>query len=152
MIITKSSRITWIIYLHRGLKWEHLLILTIVWVSAACPQKVYRINFGVVYISVPKNLSSSRDVYNSFTFYYESVFFYALINFMRTGYFAKSIFYPTRMFCILYVSSPIRSLLYPIFLLTGLRIYTGEYKAQGPTLCPTKGRALRGPRAVDSPV
>ena len=32
-----------------------------------------------------------------------------------------------------------------IFLLTGLRIYTGEYKAQGPTLCPTEGRALRGP-------
>ena len=39
-----------------------------------------------------------------------------------------------------------------IFLLTGLRIYTGEYKAQGPTLCPTEGRALRGPRALDSPV
>ena len=34
------------------------------------------------------------------------------------------------------------------FLLTGLRIYTGEYKAQGPTLCPTEGRALRGPRAL----
>ena len=31
------------------------------------------------------------------------------------------------------------------FLLTGLRIYTGEYKAQGPTL-------LRGPRALDSSV
>ena len=31
-----------------------------------------------------------------------------------------------------------------IFLLTGLRIYTGEYKAQGPTLW--------GPRALDSPV
>ena len=40
----------------------------------------------------------------------------------------------------------------PIFLLTGLRIYTGEYKAQGPTLCPTEGRALRGPRALYSPV
>ena len=39
-----------------------------------------------------------------------------------------------------------------IFLLTGLRIYTGEYKAQGPTLCPTEGRALRGPQALDSPV
>ena len=39
-----------------------------------------------------------------------------------------------------------------IFLLTGLRIYTGEYKAQGPTLCPTEGRALRGPRALCSPV
>ena len=39
-----------------------------------------------------------------------------------------------------------------IFLLTGLRIYTGEYKAQGPTLCPTVGRALRGPRALYSPV
>ena len=39
-----------------------------------------------------------------------------------------------------------------IYLLTGLRIYTGEYKAQGPTLCPTEGRALRGPRALDSPV
>ena len=39
-----------------------------------------------------------------------------------------------------------------IFLLTGLRIYTGEYKAQGPTLCPTEGRALRGPRALDSSV
>ena len=39
-----------------------------------------------------------------------------------------------------------------ILLLTGLRIYTGEYKAQGPTLCPTEGRALRGPRALDSPV
>ena len=39
-----------------------------------------------------------------------------------------------------------------IFLLTGLRIYTGEYKAQGPTLCPTEGRALRGPRALYSPV
>ena len=39
-----------------------------------------------------------------------------------------------------------------IFLLTGLRIYTGEYKAQGPTLCPTEGRALRGPRGLDSPV
>ena len=38
------------------------------------------------------------------------------------------------------------------FLLTGLRIYTGEYKAQGPTLCPTEGRALRGPRALYSPV
>ena len=37
-----------------------------------------------------------------------------------------------------------------IFLLTGLRIYTGEYKAQGPTLCPTEGRALRGPRALYS--
>ena len=37
-----------------------------------------------------------------------------------------------------------------IFLLTGLRIYTGEYKAQGLTLCPTEGRALRGPRALDS--
>ena len=41
---------------------------------------------------------------------------------------------------------------YFIFLLTGLRIYTGEYKAQGPTLCPTEGRALRGPRALYSPV
>ena len=39
-----------------------------------------------------------------------------------------------------------------IFLLTGLRIYTGKYKAQGPTLCPTEGRALRGPRALYSPV
>ena len=39
-----------------------------------------------------------------------------------------------------------------IFLLTGLRIYTGEYKAQGPTLCPTEGKALRGPRALDLPV
>ena len=39
-----------------------------------------------------------------------------------------------------------------IFLLTGLRIYTGEYKAQGPTLCPTEGRALRGARALYSPV
>ena len=39
-----------------------------------------------------------------------------------------------------------------IFLLTGLRIYTGEYNAQGPTLCPTEGRALRGPRALYSPV
>ena len=39
-----------------------------------------------------------------------------------------------------------------IFLLTGLHIYTGEYKAQGPTLCPTEGRALRGPRALYSPV
>ena len=39
-----------------------------------------------------------------------------------------------------------------IFLLTGLRIYTGEYQAQGPTLCPTEGRALRGPRALDLPV
>ena len=39
-----------------------------------------------------------------------------------------------------------------IFLLTGLRIYMGEYKAQGPTLCPTEGRALRGPWALDSPV
>ena len=39
-----------------------------------------------------------------------------------------------------------------IFLLTGLRIYTGEYKAQGPTLCPTEGRALQGPRALYSPV
>ena len=39
-----------------------------------------------------------------------------------------------------------------IFLLTGLRIYTGEYKAQGPTLCPTEGGALRGPRALYSPV
>ena len=39
-----------------------------------------------------------------------------------------------------------------IFLLTGLRIYTGEYKAQGLTLCPTEGRALRRPRALDSPV
>ena len=33
-----------------------------------------------------------------------------------------------------------------IFLLTGLHIYRGEYKALGPTLCPTEGRALRGPR------
>ena len=41
---------------------------------------------------------------------------------------------------------------FPIFLLTGLRIYTGEYKAQGPTLCPTEGRALRGPRVLCSPV
>ena len=39
-----------------------------------------------------------------------------------------------------------------IFLLTGLHICTGEYKAQGPTLCPTEGRALRGPRALYSPV
>ena len=39
-----------------------------------------------------------------------------------------------------------------IFLLTGLRIYTGEYKAQGPTLCPTEGRASRGPLALDSSV
>ena len=39
-----------------------------------------------------------------------------------------------------------------IFLLTGLHIYTDEYKAQGPTLCPTEGRALRGPRALYSPV
>ena len=39
-----------------------------------------------------------------------------------------------------------------IFLPTGLRICTGKYKAQGPTLCPTEGRALRGPRALDSPV
>ena len=46
------------------------------------------------------------------------------------------------------VASPI----YTIFLLTGLRIYTGEYKAQGQTLCPTEGRALRGPRALYSPV
>ena len=29
-----------------------------------------------------------------------------------------------------------------IFLLTGLRIYTGEYKAQGPTLCPTEGEGI----------
>ena len=42
--------------------------------------------------------------------------------------------------------------IWSIFLLTGLRIYTGEYKAQGPTLCPTEGRALRGPRALYSPV
>ena len=34
------------------------------------------------------------------------------------------------------------------FLLTGLRIYTGKCKAQ----VPTEGRALRGPRALDSPV
>ena len=46
----------------------------------------------------------------------------------------------------------VRALVYNIFLLTGLRIYTGEYKAQGPTLCPTEGRALRGPRDLDSPV
>ena len=43
-----------------------------------------------------------------------------------------------------------------IFLLPGLRIYTGEYKAQSPTSSPTssptEGRALRGPRALDSPV
>ena len=32
-----------------------------------------------------------------------------------------------------------------IFLLTGLRIHTGEYKAQDPT-------KLRGPRALDSAV
>ena len=30
--------------------------------------------------------------------------------------------------------------LFSIFLLTGLRICMGEYKAQGPTLCPTEGR------------
>ena len=34
-----------------------------------------------------------------------------------------------------------------IFLLTGLRIYTGEYKAQGPTLgqtlCPTEGQCTK---------
>ena len=36
--------------------------------------------------------------------------------------------------------------------ISGLRIYTGDYKAQGPTLFPTEGRALRGPRALDSPV
>ena len=35
-----------------------------------------------------------------------------------------------------------------IFLLTGLHIYMGESKAQGQTF----GRALRGPRALDSPV
>ena len=39
-----------------------------------------------------------------------------------------------------------------IFLLTGLRIYMGEYKAQGPTLCLTEGRALRRLRALYSPV
>ena len=39
-----------------------------------------------------------------------------------------------------------------IFLLTRLHIYTGEYKAQGPTLCRTEERTLRGPRALDSPV
>ena len=38
-----------------------------------------------------------------------------------------------------------RRLIDSIFLLTGLRIYTGEYKAQVPTL-------LRGPQALDSPV
>ena len=48
--------------------------------------------------------------------------------------------------------SVVISMDYIIFLLTGLRIYTGEYKAQGPTLCPTEGRALRGPRALYSPV
>ena len=31
-----------------------------------------------------------------------------------------------------------------IFLLTGLRIYTGEYKAEGPTLCPTEGGHYEG--------
>ena len=46
----------------------------------------------------------------------------------------------------------ISALISTIFLLTGLRIYTGEYKAQGPTLCPTEGRALRGPQALYSPV
>ena len=44
------------------------------------------------------------------------------------------------------------SVVYRIFSLTGLSIYTGEYKAQGPTLCPTEGRALRGPRALYSSV
>ena len=39
-----------------------------------------------------------------------------------------------------------------IFFLTGLRIYTGEYKAQGRMLYPTEGRALRGPRALYLPV
>ena len=65
----------------------------------------------------------------------------------------KSIFSPKgRQF----YKSKIRKSGYTIFLLTGLRIYTGEYKAQGPTLCPTlcptEGRALRGPRALYSPV
>ena len=41
---------------------------------------------------------------------------------------------------------------YTIFLPTGLRIYTREYKAQGLTLCLTEGRALRGLRVLDSPV
>ena len=41
---------------------------------------------------------------------------------------------------------------YIIFLLTGLRIYAGKYKAQGPTLYPTERRALRGPLALHSPV
>ena len=41
---------------------------------------------------------------------------------------------------------------FSIFLLTGLYIYTGEYKAQGPMLCSIKGRALRGPRALYLPI
>ena len=55
-------------------------------------------------------------------------------------------------FKILNMSATIISMVFDIFLLTGLRIYTGEYKAQGPTLCPTEGRALRGQRALYSPV
>ena len=38
-----------------------------------------------------------------------------------------------------------------IFLLTGLRIYTGEYKAQGPTLCPTEGSYCLTKISVFSP-
>ena len=47
---------------------------------------------------------------------------------------------------VIMVSPNVLNAHYTIFLLTGLRIYTSEYKAQGPTLCPTEGRALRGQR------
>ena len=66
---------------------------------------------------------------------------------------------PENMFSSFYWKSTVRKVFlepsytcHSIFLLTGLRIYTGDYKAQGPTLCPTEGRALLGQRALYSPV
>ena len=42
---------------------------------------------------------------------------------------------------------------YDFYLLTNWLAYLyRRNKVQGPTLCPTEGRALRGPRALDSPV
>ena len=58
----------------------------------------------------------------------------------------------SHVFSLFIVPSPFLYIARTIFLLTGLRIYMGEYKAQGPTLCPTEGRALRGPRALYLPV
>ena len=67
-------------------------------------------------------------------------------------FWVRTLLFCTKAYCLKPIMATNDLLFWAIFLLTGLRIYTGEYKAQGPTLCPTEGRALRGPRALYSPV